>query len=93
MENVIFANGFEQHIEGLKICPSKTAATSQSNPDFLNLSPEIMGQIIRYQISYTAWTTLEKIFSASSKARVMQLRLEFQATQKGSLSMMEYILK
>lgn len=57
------------------------------------LSPEIMGQIIRNEISHTAWTTLEKIFSASSKARVMQLRLKFQATQKGSLSMMEYILE
>ncbi|RVW45855.1 hypothetical protein CK203_112844 [Vitis vinifera] len=28
-----------------------------------------------------------------SKARVMQLILEFQTTRKGSLSMMEYILK
>ena len=34
---------------------------------------------------------LEKIFSASSKVRVMQFRLEFQTTRKGAMSMMEYL--
>ncbi|KAJ9683081.1 hypothetical protein PVL29_018886 [Vitis rotundifolia] len=67
MENVIFANGFEDHIEGLKI--------------------------FGYQSSHAAWFALERIFSASSRVRVMQLRLEFQTTRKGSLTMMEYILK
>ena len=57
------------------------------------LIPKIVGQIISYQTSHAAWYALKKIFSASSKARVMQLRLEFQTTRKGSLSMMEYILK
>ena len=57
------------------------------------LIPKIVGQIISYQTSHAAWYALEKIFSASSKARVMQLRLEFQTTRKGSLPMMEYILK
>ncbi|KAJ9675317.1 hypothetical protein PVL29_024318 [Vitis rotundifolia] len=52
-----------------------------------------MGLIIGYQTSHVAWSALEKIFSASSRARIMQLRLEFQTTRKGSLSMMEYILK
>ncbi|KAL6317024.1 hypothetical protein AAG906_026780 [Vitis piasezkii] len=56
MENIIYANGFKEHIEGLK-------------------------------------SSLEKIFSASSKARIMQLRLAFQTTRKGSLPIMEYILK
>ncbi|RVW31775.1 Retrovirus-related Pol polyprotein from transposon RE1 [Vitis vinifera] len=36
---------------------------------------------------------LHKIFSASSKARIMQLRLEFQTTKKGGDSMLDYILK
>ena len=40
-----------------------------------------------------AWMALENIFSASSKARLMQLRLEFQTTRKGTMSMMEYLLK
>ena len=57
------------------------------------LTPEIMGQIVRYQTSHATWIALEKIFSTSSKAWIMQLRLEFQIVRKGSLSMMEYILK
>lgn len=57
------------------------------------LTLEIMGQIIGYQTSHEAWFALEKIFSASSKAQVMQLRLQFQTTKKGSLSMLDYILK
>ena len=52
-----------------------------------------MGQIVGFQTSHAAWTTLEKIFSASSKAQVMQLRLEFQTIRKGSLSMIEHILR
>ena len=36
---------------------------------------------------------LEKIFSVSSKAQIMQLHLEFQTVRKSSLSMMEYIIK
>ena len=60
---------------------------------YSSLTPEIMGQIVGYQTSHEAWTSLEKIFSTSSKARVMQLRLEFQTTRKGTMSMMEYLLK
>ncbi|RVW71084.1 Retrovirus-related Pol polyprotein from transposon RE1 [Vitis vinifera] len=108
MENVIFANGFEDHIEGLKICPPQKTSSGETNPDFVmwrrfdrmilswiysSLTPEIMGQIVGYQSSHAAWFALERIFSASSRARVMQLRLEFQTTRKGSLTMMEYILK
>ena len=60
---------------------------------YSSLAPEIMWQIIGYQTSHVAWFTLEKIFSASSKAWIMQLRLEFQTTRKGSFLMIEYILK
>ena len=108
LENVNFANGFEDHIEGLTVCPSKTTSNGGTNPEFIlwkrfdrmilswiysSLTPEIMGQIKVYQISHEAWSALEKIFSASSKAWVMQLQLEFQTTKKGSLSMMDYNLK
>ena len=108
MENVIFTNGFEDHIEGVKSCPSKTTSNGEMNPDFIlqrrfdqmvlswifsSLTSEIMGQIISYQTSHAAWSTLEKIFLTSSKAQVMQLLLKFQTTRKGSLSMMDYILK
>ena len=61
MENVIYANGFEDHIEGLRPCPPKTISTGEVNPDFLvwrrydrmilswiysSLTPEVMGQIV-----------------------------------------------
>ncbi|KAJ9678066.1 hypothetical protein PVL29_022832 [Vitis rotundifolia] len=52
-----------------------------------------MGQIIGPQTSHAAWNALENILSASSKARIMQLSLAFETTRKGSLTMMEYILK
>lgn len=55
--------------------------------------PRDIGQIIGHQTSHVAWTALKKIFSTSSKAKIMQLKLVFQTTRKGSLSMMEYILK
>ena len=35
MENVIYANGFEEHIESLKPCPSQMTVTGEVNPDFL----------------------------------------------------------
>ena len=36
MENVIYANGFEEHIEGFKICPPKTTTTGGINQNFIN---------------------------------------------------------
>ncbi|KAL5539798.1 hypothetical protein UlMin_044292 [Ulmus minor] len=88
MDNVIFANGFEDFIEGSSVCPEKTIqATGLSNPEFIawrrqdrlilswiysSLTTEIMAQII---------------------ARIMQLRLQLQTTRKNSMSMMEYTMK
>ncbi|KAL6315684.1 hypothetical protein AAG906_005775 [Vitis piasezkii] len=80
MENIVFANGFKDHVEGLKPCPSKETSSGDINPEFIHWR--------RYDRMI-----LKKIFSASSRARIMQLRLEFQTTRKRSLSMMEYILK
>jgi hypothetical protein len=52
-----------------------------------------MAQIIGYNTSHSAWNALEKTFSSSLKARIMQLRLELQSTKKGSLFMIDYIMK
>ncbi|KAL5552189.1 hypothetical protein UlMin_002365 [Ulmus minor] len=52
-----------------------------------------MAHIIGHTTSYSAWIALEKIFSSSSRARVMQLRLELQMTKKGSMSMIDYLMK
>ncbi|RVW93124.1 Retrovirus-related Pol polyprotein from transposon RE1 [Vitis vinifera] len=107
MENVVYANGFEDYIEGTKSCrPRSYPLGSQSrfcamapfdrmvlSWMYSTLNPDIMGQIVGFQTSHEAWMALHKIFSASSKARIMQLRLEFQTTKKGGDAMLDYILK
>ncbi|KAJ9691425.1 hypothetical protein PVL29_013564 [Vitis rotundifolia] len=108
MENVVYANGFEEYIDGTKPCPPQELHTGELNPAFVQwrrfdrmvlnwlystLTPNIMGQIVGFQTSHDAWMALHKIFSASSKARILQLRLEFQTAEKGVDPMLEYILK
>jgi hypothetical protein len=52
-----------------------------------------MAQNIGHTTSQSAWNALKKTLSSSSKARIMQLRLELQSTKKGSMSMIDYIMK
>ncbi|RVW27268.1 Retrovirus-related Pol polyprotein from transposon TNT 1-94 [Vitis vinifera] len=108
IDNVIFANGFEDFIDGTSICPEKDLSPGVMNPAFVawrrqdrtilswiysSLTPGIMAQIIGHNTSHSAWNALESIFSSSSRARIMQLRLELQSTKKGSMSMIDYIMK
>ena len=37
MENVVFANGFEDYVEGTKQPPHKHLSSSELNPDFCSL--------------------------------------------------------
>ena len=60
---------------------------------YSSLTPDVMGQIVGLRISHEAWITLQRSFSASTKARTMQPRLAFQTTKKDPLTMMEYIKK
>ena len=60
---------------------------------YSTLTLDIMSQIIGHQTSHDAWMALQRIFSASSKARIMQLRLEFQTAKNGVDSTLEYILR
>ena len=60
---------------------------------YSSLTPAIMARIIGHNSSHYAWNALEKTFSSSSRARIMQLRLELQSTKKGSLAMIDYIMK
>ncbi|KAG6754633.1 hypothetical protein POTOM_040425 [Populus tomentosa] len=69
IDNIVFANGFEDFIDGTSVCPEKELSAG------------------------SAWNALEKTFSSSSRARIMQLRLELQSVKKGSLSMIDYIIK
>ena len=108
MENVVFVNGFKDYIDGTKKCPPKEIRSGEANPEFIKwrrldrfilswiystLTLDIMSQIVGYESSHEAWIALQRIFSASSKAQIMQLRFEFQTIKKGGDTMMEYILK
>ncbi|KAJ9695793.1 hypothetical protein PVL29_010991 [Vitis rotundifolia] len=108
IDNVIFANGFEDFIDGTSICPERNLSPGVINPAFVawrrqdrtilswiysSLTPGIMAQIIGHNTSHSAWNALESIFSSSSRARIMQLRFELQSTKKGSMSMIDYIMK
>ena len=92
MENVVFANGFEDYIDGTKKCQPKEIRSGEANPEFIKwrrldrlilswiystLTPDIMSQIVGYESSHEAWIVLQRIFFASSKARITQLRFEF----------------
>ena len=60
---------------------------------YSTLTPDIMSQIIGHQTYHDAWMALQRIFSASNKARIMQFRLKFQTAKKRIDSMLEYILR
>ena len=36
MENIVFANGFKDHVEGLKPCPSNETSSGDINPEFIH---------------------------------------------------------
>ena len=86
IDNVVFANGFEDFIDGSSICSDKELSSGLINPAFVawrrqdrtilswlysSLTPAIMAQIIGHNSSHFAWNALEKTFSSSSKARIM----------------------
>ena len=104
MENVIFINGLEDYITGFNACLSHTSSNGDVNLDFIqcrqydrmilrwiysSLTQDVMIQITGYMTSHATYFDLEHIFSASSKAQVMQLRLKFLTTNKGALKMMD----
>ena len=78
VDNVVFANGFEDFIDGSSICLKKELSPGVLNPAFIawrrqdhtilswiysSLTPAIMAQIIGHNSSHCAWKTLEKTFS------------------------------
>ncbi|KAG6793680.1 hypothetical protein POTOM_002895 [Populus tomentosa] len=94
-------------IDDTFVCPEKELSTSVINLAFItwrrqdrtilswiysSLTPVIMAKIIGHTTSQSAWNALEKTFTSSSRARIMQLRLELQSIKKGSLSMIDYIM-
>ncbi|KAL5562771.1 hypothetical protein UlMin_032518 [Ulmus minor] len=75
IDNVAFANGFEDYIDGTSVCPDKELSPGVINPTFVtwrrqdrtilnwiysSLTPGIMAQIIGHTSSYSAWVALEQ---------------------------------
>ena len=60
---------------------------------YSTLTQDIMSQIIGSQSSHEARVALQRIFSTSSKARVMQLRLEYQMAKNDGNTLAQYFLK
>ncbi|KAL5737446.1 hypothetical protein ACOSP7_030207 [Xanthoceras sorbifolium] len=60
---------------------------------FSTLSPAIMGQVTDCPTSFATWSTLERLYSQKSMAKVLQLKHQLQNARKGSLSISEYFLK
>ncbi|KAJ0963639.1 hypothetical protein J5N97_028761 [Dioscorea zingiberensis] len=58
-----------------------------------SLSEEVLSQVLFLSTSFDVWTTLERMFSSQSRARIMQIRLELSTTQKKELSVLDYFNK
>ena len=98
MLNIIIANGLEEMIHGKIPASSRFLGDSENiNPEYniwqrqnrlvmcwiySSLTEGVMAQIIGLDTASKIWTTLEKNFSAASKARIMQLRFQLQTTKK-----------
>ena len=103
----MFANGFEDFIDGVKLCQPKELYSREINLEFVQwrhfdriilnwlystLTHDIMSQIVGIRhLMKHGLLFNESSQSLPIKAQIMQLRLEFQTIKKGSESMMEYI--
>jgi uncharacterized membrane protein YgcG len=58
-----------------------------------SLSEEALGHLIGVTSAFTAWRTLERAFAATSRARIMQIRMQLSTTKKGDMSVTAYYRK
>jgi hypothetical protein len=54
------------------------------------LSEDILAHVVGLKTSHDVWSTLEKMFSSQSKARIMQTRCQLATLKKGALSVADY---
>ncbi|KAH6782809.1 hypothetical protein C2S51_008102 [Perilla frutescens var. frutescens] len=57
------------------------------------MSESMLGYVTRCQTSRDMWIVLASLFQSSSKARVMQLRLQLQTQKKGDQSVEDFFFK
>ena len=54
---------------------------------------EVQAQIIAAETAKQAWSTVEKMFSAQTRAKTMNVRLALTTTKKGNMSITDYVAK
>ncbi|KAJ0971876.1 hypothetical protein J5N97_019835 [Dioscorea zingiberensis] len=58
-----------------------------------SLSEEILSQVLSLTTSFEVWSTMERMFSSHSRARIVQIRLQLSTIQKKELSVADYFNK
>ena len=61
-----------------------------------SISKDIHTQVTKVSVSLTSsqlWSSLEKLFGSQSRAKLMQLKIQFQTTKKDSLTISSYFCK
>ncbi|KAL5829699.1 hypothetical protein ACOSQ3_019167 [Xanthoceras sorbifolium] len=58
-----------------------------------SITQELLPEFVGCQTTCETWKSIEQLFSAQSKANVMQLKLQLQTLKKAGLSMTEYLKK
>lgn len=60
---------------------------------FNSITESMLGHVLNCNSAAEIWSVLHRIFSAKSKARILQVQSLLQSTKKGSDSIDEYVLK
>lgn len=58
-----------------------------------SVGKEVQAQIVVAEMAAQAWSTVERMFSAQTRARTMNVRFALTTTKKGNLSIAEYFAK
>lgn len=58
-----------------------------------SLTEEVLSHVIFLPTAREVWLALEKMFSSSSRARTMQIRMQLSTLQKEELAITDYICK
>lgn len=58
-----------------------------------SLGRDVQSQVVMKQTAAAAWSTIEAMFSSQTRARAVNTRIALATTQKGNLSVAEYVGK
>ena len=56
----------------------------------LSLSEKVMAHVVGLATSHEVWTTLNRLFSSQSQARILRIRYQLSTLQRGNLSISDY---